>query len=189
MLAITAVINAKSVVCSPRAREPSDLTPLDIMLHHLSVAITATERLGRLRRCPASLINHDQSTCRVGARTVSANSQRSRGCLSAVVRSFAMLFIFLASPLHAQTQLIDPNLPTVKPHTLQHLSDNRVRQRVMQESQARFGARCVCPYQTNDLNGRSCRGRHEVITTPPRPICYPSQVTKEMVNEWRQRHQ
>ena len=99
-----------------------------------------------------------------------------------------MLFISLASPLDAQTQLIDPNLPSVKPHTLQHLSDNRVRQRVMQESQARYGARCVCPYQTNDLNGRSCRGRHEVITTPPRPICYPSLVTSEMVNEWRQRH-
>ena len=108
--------------------------------------------------------------------------------LSAVVRSIAMLFISLASPLHAQAPLLDPNLPSVKPQTLQHLSDNRVRQRIMQESQARYGGRCVCPYQTNDLNGRSCKGRHEVITTPPRPICYPSLVTSEMVSEWRQRH-
>ena len=107
---------------------------------------------------------------------------------STAVRSIAMLFISLASPLHAQAPLLDPNLPSVKPQTLQHLSDNRVRQRLMQESQARYGGRCVCPYQTNDLNGRSCKGRHEVITTPPRPICYPSQVTREMVSDWRQRH-
>jgi hypothetical protein len=109
--------------------------------------------------------------------------------VSAVARLVAMLFFSLASPLHAQAPLLDPNLPSVKPQTLQHLSDDRVRQRIMQESQARFGGRCLCPYQTSDLNGRSCKGRHEVITTPPRPICYPNQVTKEMVNEWRQRHQ
>ena len=79
MLAIMAVINATSVVCSHRAHEPSGLTPLDIMLHHLSVAITATERLAA---CPASLINHDQSACRGGARTVSANSQQAEvACL------------------------------------------------------------------------------------------------------------
>ena len=104
------------------------------------------------------------------------------------VRSITILFVSLASPLHAQAPPFDPNLPSVKPQTLQHLSDNRVRQRLMRESQSRYGGRCVCPYQTNDLTGRSCKGRQEVITTPPRPICYPSQVTKEMVNEWRQRH-
>jgi hypothetical protein len=105
-----------------------------------------------------------------------------------VARSIAMLLISFAFPLHAQAQLHDPNLPSVKPQTLQHLSDNRVRQRVMRESQVGYSGRCVCPYQTNDLNGRSCKGRHEVITTPPRPICYPSLVTSEMISEWRQRH-
>jgi hypothetical protein len=104
-----------------------------------------------------------------------------------VVRSIAMLFIWLASPLHAQAPLRDPNLPSVKPQTLQYLSDNRVRQRIMQESHARYGGKCVCPYQTKDLKGRSCKCRHEVVTTQPRPICYPSQVTREMVSDWRER--
>jgi hypothetical protein len=108
--------------------------------------------------------------------------------LPTVVRSIAMLFISLASPLHAQAPLLDPNLPSVKPQTLQHLSDNRVRQRIMRESQMRYSGRCVCPFQTNDLNGRSCKGRHELITTPPRPICYPTRVSSEMVSEWRKRH-
>ena len=130
----------------------------------------------------------DQSACRGGARPCLRTVSEAEVALSAVVRSIAMLFISLASPLHAQAPLLDPNLPSVKPQTLQHLSDNRVRQRIMQESQARYGGRCVCPYQTNDLNGRSCKGRHEVITTPPRPICYPSQVTKEMVSDWRRHH-
>jgi hypothetical protein len=104
------------------------------------------------------------------------------------VGSIVMLFISLASPVHAQAPPFDPNLPSVKPQALQHLSDNRVRQRIMQESQARYGGRCVCPYETKDLNGRSCKGRHEVITTPPRPICYPGRVTSEMVSDWRRHH-
>jgi hypothetical protein len=108
--------------------------------------------------------------------------------LLTVVRSTVMLVLSLASPLHAQAPLLDPSLPSVKPQALQHLSDNRVRQRIMQESQARYGGKCVCPYQTNDPNGRSCKGRHEVITTQPRPICYPSQVTGAMVSDWRRHH-
>jgi hypothetical protein len=84
--------------------------------------------------------------------------------------------------------LVDPNLPSVKPESLQQLTDNRVRQRIMQESQAHYRGRCVCQYQTKDSHGRSCKGRHEVIKTKPLPLCYPSQVTTEMVSDWRQHH-
>jgi hypothetical protein len=84
--------------------------------------------------------------------------------------------------------LADPNLPSVKPESLQQLTDNRVRQRIMQESQAHYSGRCVCQYQTKDSHGRSCKERHEVIKTKPQPLCYPSQVTTEMVNDWRQHH-
>jgi hypothetical protein len=84
--------------------------------------------------------------------------------------------------------LIDPNLPSVKPEALQQLTDNRVRQRIMQESKSLYSGRCVCQYQTKDSHGRSCKGRHEVIRTKPQPLCYPSQVTSEMVSDWRQRH-
>jgi hypothetical protein len=87
--------------------------------------------------------------------------------------------------LHAQAPLRDPSLPSVPPKALQQLSDNRIRQKIMQQSQARYGSRCVCPYQTKDLHGRSCKGRHEVIKTGPQPICYPRQITSEMVADWR----
>ena len=82
----------------------------------------------------------------------------------------------------------DPNLPTVKPEALQRLSDTRVRQQIMQESQARYLGRCVCPYQVRDAKGRSCKGRHELIQSKPQPICYPEQVTPAMMSDWRRQH-
>ena len=101
------------------------------------------------------------------------------------VRLVAVLVNLLSSPLYAQAPLLDPNLPSAHPEALQRLSDDRVRQRIMQESQARYSSRCVCQYQTKDSNGHSCKGRHEVI---PGPVCYPNQVTDEMLSDWRQRH-
>jgi starvation-inducible outer membrane lipoprotein len=104
-------------------------------------------------------------------------------------RMIATLLMTLApiSFLRAQA-LFDPNLPSAQPKALQQLSDNRIRQKIMQQSQARYGGRCVCPYQTHDLHGRTCKGRHEVIKIDPKPICYPRQVTSEMVNDWRLKH-
>ena len=103
--------------------------------------------------------------------------------------------IFLLSPApaaspHAQPAqpLRDPTLPSVQPQALQQLSDDRIRQKIMQESQAHYGGRCVCAYETHDARGRSCKGRHEVIKTDPQPVCYPRQVTDEMVNDWRLKH-
>jgi hypothetical protein len=48
--------------------------------------------------------------------------------------------------------LHDP--PGVKPEALQQLSDNRVRQHIMRESQKRYSGRCVCQYQMKDSNGK-----------------------------------
>jgi hypothetical protein len=79
--------------------------------------------------------------------------------------------------VHAEAAPHDPNLPTVKPEALQRLSDTRVRQQVMLESQAKYRERCVCPYQTRDAKGRSCKDRHELVQSKPQPICYPEQVT------------
>ena len=89
---------------------------------------------------------------------------------------------------HAEQPLHDPNLPSVKPEALQQLSDTQIRQQIMQQSQAHYPGRCVCPYQTRDSRGRSCRHRHEVITTAPRPICYPGDVSVSMIHEWQMRH-
>jgi hypothetical protein len=105
-----------------------------------------------------------------------------------VVLLIPMLLGPLTSSLHAQAPLHDPNLPGVKPEALQQLSDNRVRQHIMRESQKRYSGRCVCQYQMKDSNGHSCKGRHEVISTHPRPVCYPNQVTSKMINDWSQHH-
>ncbi len=101
----------------------------------------------------------------------------------------ALALIMGLTPLgHAQAPPRDANLPSVKPEALQKLSDNRVRQQVMQESQAAYPGRCVCSFQTTDSTGRSCKGRHETITTSPAPICRPGQVTPAMVSTWRRAH-
>jgi hypothetical protein len=76
----------------------------------------------------------------------------------------------------------------VRPEALQRLSDTRVRQQIMQESQAKYRGRCVCPYQTRDVRGRSCKGREEFVRSSPRPICFPEQVTPGMVSAWRRQH-
>jgi hypothetical protein len=85
----------------------------------------------------------------------------------------------------AQTPLRDPNLSSVSPEALQLLTDSRVRQAVIRESLAHYQGRCVCPDDPQDSNGKSCQGRHERITTAPLPLCYPHQVTDEMINDWR----
>ena len=87
----------------------------------------------------------------------------------------------------ARAPLHDPNLPSVPPEALRQLSDNRIRQRIMMESQAPYRGRCVCAYQTKDSGGRSCKGRHEVVKTRPVPICTPTAVTDGMVKAWRKR--
>ena len=105
-----------------------------------------------------------------------------------VVLLIPMLLGPFTSSLHAQAPLHDPNLPGVKPEALQQLSDNRIRQHIIRESQNRYSGRCVCQYQTKDSNGHSCKGRHEVISTRPRPVCYPNQVTGKMISDWRKHH-
>ena len=105
------------------------------------------------------------------------------------MRMAAITLLIIVLPLNSYAApLVDPNLPSVKPESLQQLTDNRVRQRIMQESQSHYSGRCVCQYQTKDSYGRSCKGRHEAIKTKPQPLCYPSQVDSEMVSDWRQRH-
>src|SRR5690242_16384433 len=98
------------------------------------------------------------------------------------------LLIALAPALsRAETALNDPNLPHASPEALKQLSESRIRQRIMQESQTPYRGRCVCPYQTRDAKGHSCKGRHEIVKTLPQPICYPQQVTRAMISKWKQR--
>jgi hypothetical protein len=99
-----------------------------------------------------------------------------------------LTFMLTTSFVWAQTAPHDPNLPAARPDALRTMSDNVVRQRILIESQDRFRGRCVCSYTTQDANGRSCKGRHETVASEPKPICYPTEVTDEMVATWRARH-
>jgi hypothetical protein len=110
------------------------------------------------------------------------------GKISTVCFPFAMVLLGIIGSLHAQTPLHDPNLHTASPEALQELSNDRVRQKIIENSQGHHAGRCVCQYMTQDSRQRSCKGRHEVIKTKPLPICYPSQVTPEMVSMWRSQH-
>src|SRR3954452_22330362 len=84
--------------------------------------------------------------------------------LLAVSVAGALLVPVACPPLvQAQPAMHDPNLPTVKPDVLRHLSDDRMRQQIIQDSHVPYAGRCVCPYETRDSKGRSCRGRHELI--------------------------
>jgi hypothetical protein len=109
---------------------------------------------------------------------------RTAGLLAAIL----VLSGAPAASIRAQQPLHDPNLPSVKPQALQQLSETQIRQQIIQQSQAPYPGRCVCPYQTQDTNGRSCKGRHEVIRKPPQPICYPHQVTRAMMDDWQRLH-
>jgi hypothetical protein len=112
---------------------------------------------------------------------------RIRRSLVTAERAGRILLLLLAplSAANAQGVRHDPNLPSVKPEALEQLSDTQIRQQIMQRSQARYRGRCVCPYQTVDTNGRSCKGRHEIIRSHPQPLCYPREVTPAMVSDWR----
>ena len=53
--------------------------------------------------------------------------------------------------LHAQTPLHDPNLYTASPEALQQRSNERVRQEIIENSEAHYAGRCVCQYMTQDF--------------------------------------
>jgi hypothetical protein len=107
---------------------------------------------------------------------------------ASVFRMALLVVLTFAIDLHAEEQLHDPALPTVSSEALHQLLDKRTRQKIMAERQSHFPGRCVCQFQTTDSNGRSCKGRHEIVKGKLQPLCYPRQVSQEMVDEWRHFH-
>lgn len=68
------------------------------------------------------------------------------------------------------------------------LSDGQVRQRMIRESLAAYPGPCPCPYNVM-RNGRACGGR-SAYSRPGgySPLCYPSDISDRMVEEYRRRH-
>jgi hypothetical protein len=67
------------------------------------------------------------------------------------------------------------------------LSDAEIKQQIIRNSIASYPGNCPCPY-SGASNGSSC-GRRSAYSKPGRydPICYPSDVTPEMIRQYRKR--
>lgn len=67
-------------------------------------------------------------------------------------------------------------------------SDAQIRQILIDESIAAYSGNCPCPYNTA-RNGSRC-GRRSAYSREggAAPLCYPKDVTAEMVQAWREAH-
>lgn len=66
--------------------------------------------------------------------------------------------------------------------------DAQVKQAIIQESIEQYPGNCPCPYNTT-RNGSRCGGRSAYSRKGGySPICYPNDVTQEMIKEWRESH-
>ncbi len=68
------------------------------------------------------------------------------------------------------------------------LTDAQVKQAVIQESLAGYPGTCPCPYNV-DRRGHAC-GQRSAFSRPGgySPICYATQVTPAMIDEYRRAH-
>ena len=68
------------------------------------------------------------------------------------------------------------------------VTDNEVRDLIIKESLQSYPGNCPCPYNTM-RNGRRCGGR-SAYSRPGgySPLCYPKDVTDQMVRDYRARH-
>jgi hypothetical protein len=67
-------------------------------------------------------------------------------------------------------------------------SDEEVTQVIIRESIASYPGNCPCPYN-RAANGSKCGKRSAWSRAGGyAPICYPEEVTPQMIEEWRQQH-
>ena len=67
------------------------------------------------------------------------------------------------------------------------LSDSQVKAMMIQDSIASYSGRCPCPYNAAS-NGSRC-GRRSAYSKPGgyAPLCYDTDITAEMVNQYKSR--
>lgn len=70
----------------------------------------------------------------------------------------------------------------------QKITDNQIKQLIIEESIASYPGVCACPFN-RARNGSSC-GRRSAWSKAGgySPICYKDEVTQEMIKEWRERN-
>ena len=85
---------------------------------------------------------------------------------------FLLFFFILTSPVYARS----------------NLSDDQIKQQIIQESISSYSGRCPCPYNVAK-NGSQCGGR-SAYSRPggASPICYPEDISLRMVQDYRKRN-
>ena len=73
----------------------------------------------------------------------------------------------------------------IPPTHAQSVSDDRIRQIIIQQSIASYPGSCACPYSTM-RNGRRC-GRRSAYSKPGGydPLCYKRDVPQQMVEQFK----
>ena len=67
-------------------------------------------------------------------------------------------------------------------------TDAQIKKSIIKESIAEYPGNCPCPYNLA-RNGSRC-GKRSAYSRPGgyAPVCYDSDVTQEMIQEWRERY-
>ena len=68
------------------------------------------------------------------------------------------------------------------------MTDDQVKAQIIHESLAGYPGNCPCPYNFA-RNGSSC-GRRSAYSRPGgySPLCYPSDVSQQMIGNYRREH-
>jgi hypothetical protein len=70
-------------------------------------------------------------------------------------------------------------------------NDNQIRQQIIRQSIAEYqatGHPCVCPYNVARNGSRCCARSAYIRPGGARPLCYPSDVSHQMVSDWKRQH-
>ena len=67
-------------------------------------------------------------------------------------------------------------------------TDDEIKQEIIKESIAAYPGPCACPFNV-DRAGHRC-GRRSAYIRPGgyAPLCYPNDVTKKLVDDYRKKH-
>ncbi len=78
--------------------------------------------------------------------------------------------------------------PVVAYAQTKNVNDEQIQQQIINNSIASYPGHCPCPYNQAS-NGSRC-GKRSAWSRPGgyMPICYKTDVTKEMIKQWREMH-
>lgn len=97
--------------------------------------------------------------------------------------------LLIGTHAHARGDKTPPPPKTSAPAKSKGLTDAQIKRRMIQESIEAYPGNCPCPYNTAS-NGSSCGGRSAWSRAGGAdPLCYPSDVSADMVAEYRDSHQ